>query len=102
MLVWNYDCESYDATYNENLVNKMFIGHMKIGGAEALAGLGVTTPVILFLSAFFLTIWRKIVLLIPLIFLLPQIVPNPTIGVFLAEPIADFVAVCTTGMLFYR
>ncbi len=41
MLVWNYDRESYDATYNENLVNKMFIGHMKIGGAEALAGLGV-------------------------------------------------------------
>lgn len=52
MLVWNYDRESYDATYNENLVNKMFIGHMKIGVAEALAGLGVTTPVILFLSAF--------------------------------------------------
>lgn len=31
-----------------NLVDKMFIGHMRIGGAEALAGLGVTTPVILF------------------------------------------------------
>lgn len=30
----------------------MFIGHMKIGGAEVLAGLGVTTLVILFLSAF--------------------------------------------------
>lgn len=35
-----------------NLVDKMFIRHMKIGGAEALAGLGVTTPVILFLSSF--------------------------------------------------
>lgn len=35
-----------------NLVDKMFIGHMKTGGAESLAGLGVTTPVILFLSAF--------------------------------------------------
>lgn len=35
-----------------NLMDKMFIGHMKNGGAEALAGLGVTTPVILFLSAF--------------------------------------------------
>ena len=52
-------------------------------------------------TAIFLTIWRKIILLIPLIFLLPHIVPNPTIGVFLAEPIADFVAVCTTGSLFY-
>lgn len=53
-------------------------------------------------TAIFLTIWRKIILLIPLIFLLPHIVPDPTIGVFLAEPIADFVAVCTTGTLFYR
>lgn len=35
-----------------NLVDKMFIGHMPSGGAESLAGLGVTTPVILFLSAF--------------------------------------------------
>lgn len=52
-------------------------------------------------TAIFLTIWRKIILLIPLIFLLPHLVPNPTIGVFLAEPIADFVAVCTTGTLFY-
>ncbi len=53
-------------------------------------------------TAIFLTIWRKIILLIPLIFLLPHIVPDPTIGVFLAEPIADFVAVCTTGTLFCR
>ena len=35
-----------------NLVDKMFIGHMKYGGANAIAGLGITTPVILFLSAF--------------------------------------------------
>ena len=53
-------------------------------------------------TAIFLTIWRKIILLIPLIFLLPHIVPVPTIGAFLAEPIADFAAVCTTGTLFYR
>lgn len=31
-----------------NLVDKMFIGHMENVGAEALAGLGVTTPVIFF------------------------------------------------------
>lgn len=52
--------------------------------------------------AIFLTIWRKIILLIPLIFILPHFVMNPTIGVFFAEPIADFIAVCTTGTLFYR
>ena len=31
-----------------NLVDKMFIGYMKVGGAESLAGLGVTTPVFCF------------------------------------------------------
>ena len=53
-------------------------------------------------TAVFLTIWRKIILLIPFIFLLPHIVSDPTTGVFLAKPIADFIAVCTTETLFYR
>ena len=53
-------------------------------------------------TAIFLTIWRKIIILIPLIFLLPHVVKNPTLGVFLAEPAADLIAVCTTGTLFYR
>ncbi len=52
--------------------------------------------------AIFLTVLRKIILLIPLIFILPHIVSQPTLGVFMAEPIADFIAVCTTGTLFYR
>lgn len=34
-----------------NLVDKMFIGHMPEGGTASLAGLGVTTPVILFLCS---------------------------------------------------
>lgn len=53
-------------------------------------------------TAIFLTIWRKIILLIPLIFLLPYVVPEPAMGVFMAEPIADTVAVCTTAPMFYR
>ena len=52
-------------------------------------------------KAIFLTIWRKIILLIPLIFLLPYAVPDPAMGVFLAEPIADTIAVCTTAPMFY-
>lgn len=52
--------------------------------------------------AIFLTIWRKIILLIPLIFLLPLVWPDPVIGVYLAEPIADTIAVCTTAPMFYR
>ncbi len=52
--------------------------------------------------AIFLTIWRKIILLIPLIFILPCVVSQPDLGVFMAEPIADTIAVCTTALLFYR
>ena len=35
-----------------NLVDKMFIGHIPVDGKQALAGVGVTTPVILAISAF--------------------------------------------------
>ena len=52
-------------------------------------------------KAIFLTIWRKIILLIPLIFILPQIMPDAVMGVYLAEPIADTIAVCTTAPMFY-
>ena len=53
-------------------------------------------------KAIFLTIWRKIVLLIPLIFLLPHLWPDAVTGVYLAEPIADTIAVCTTAPMFYH
>ena len=53
-------------------------------------------------KAIFLTIWRKIILLIPLIFFLPVFIQTPVIGVFMAEPIADTIAVCTTAIMFYR
>ncbi len=52
-------------------------------------------------KAIFLTIWRKVILLIPLIFLLPHIWPDAATGVYLAEPIADTIAVCTTAPMFY-
>ena len=49
----------------------------------------------------FLTIWRKIIILIPLIFILPHFMPDAVMGVYLAEPIADTIAVCTTAPMFY-
>lgn len=52
-------------------------------------------------KAIFLTVWRKLVLLIPLIFLLPHILPDPVVGVYLAEPVADTIAVCTTAPMFF-
>lgn len=52
-------------------------------------------------KAIFLTVWRKIILLIPLIFFLPHIWLDAVTGVYLAEPIADTIAICTTAPMFY-
>ena len=43
---------------------------------------------------------RKFVLLIPLIYIMPHMVSNPTSGVYMAEPIADIIAVLFTSVLF--
>ena len=43
---------------------------------------------------------RKFVLLLPLIYIVPLLVENKTMGVYLAEPIADFIAVSFTAILF--
>lgn len=49
----------------------------------------------------FLAILRKIILLIPLIYIVPLFTPNnKCLGVFLAEPIADTLAVLTTAICF--
>lgn len=50
----------------------------------------------------FLALLRKILLLMPLIFILPMFIENKVFAVFLAEPIADFVSVTTTVILFIR
>ena len=43
---------------------------------------------------------RKFVLLLPLIYIVPHLVSDPTTGVYLAEPIADVIAVTFTAILF--
>lgn len=53
-------------------------------------------------TSIFLALLRKVILLIPMIFILPQFMEDQVLAVFLAEPIADFCAVCATGSLFYR
>ena len=45
-------------------------------------------------------ILRKFVLLIPLIFILPHILPDPTMAVYTAEPVADTLAVLFTMVMF--
>lgn len=51
-------------------------------------------------TSLFLAIYRKIILLIPLIYILPRFFEKKDMAVFLAEPVADFVAVTTTAILF--
>ena len=43
---------------------------------------------------------RKLILLIPLIFLLPHILPEPVFAVFVAEPVSDILAASTTVITF--
>jgi len=48
----------------------------------------------------FLAVLRKVILLLPLIFILPNFIANKVLAVFLAEPIADVLAASTTGCMF--
>ncbi len=48
----------------------------------------------------FLAIYRKIIVLIPLIYILPHFFEDEVFAIFLAEPIADTIAVATTVTLF--
>lgn len=53
-------------------------------------------------SSIIVAVTRKFVLLLPLIFIMPQIfTKDKTRSVYLAEPIADFIAVSFTAVLFY-
>ena len=52
-------------------------------------------------TSLFLAILRKIILLIPLIYILPNFFADKAFAVFLAEPIADFLAVLSTAALFF-
>lgn len=44
---------------------------------------------------------RKLILLIPLIFILPHILPDPVFGVFVAEPVSDVLAAVITAVTFF-
>ena len=52
-------------------------------------------------ASILVAVTRKFFLLLPLIFLLPRIfTANQTMAVYLAEPVADFLAVTFTAILF--
>ena len=51
-------------------------------------------------SSIVVAVVRKFVLLLPLIYLLPAVGSDPTMSIFMAEPIADAIAVTFTMILF--
>ena len=53
-------------------------------------------------SSVFLALLRKVILLIPLIYILPHFLENKAFAVYLAEPVADIIAVSTTLVMFYK
>lgn len=51
-------------------------------------------------ASIIVAVMRKFILLLPLIYLLPHVVENQAMGVYLAEPVADVIAVIFTVVLF--
>ena len=51
-------------------------------------------------NSIIVAVFRKFVLLLPLIYIMPQLVADKTLGVYMAEPIADIIAVTFTAILF--
>ena len=80
-----------------SLVDRISIGHIPGEGAVALTGVGVTFPALMLIAAFsfliamgaamatvaFLAIFRKILVLIPLIFILPRVLKNKVFAVLI-------------------
>lgn len=51
-------------------------------------------------SSIIVAVVRKFVLLLPLIYLMPRLIEDKTVGVYMAEPVADVIAVTFTTVLF--
>lgn len=73
----------------------MFLFGIQISCQMAFNSLGKA------LSSIVVAVVRKFVLLIPLIYILPAILQEKTMSVYLAEPVADTIAVTFTAILFF-
>ncbi len=100
-----YAAASSSAPRMGNELQRYFETYLALGtrssfGAETLLGTIVCyfrAPFFAFLSGFA----SVGVLLIPLIYLMPTLVSDKTMGVYLAEPVADALAVTFTAILFF-
>lgn len=51
-------------------------------------------------SSILVAVMRKFILLLPMIYIMPRLISNQVIGVYMAEPAADLLAVVFTALLF--
>lgn len=51
-------------------------------------------------ASLFIACLRKVILLIPLIYILPNFFENKVFAVFLAEPVSDFISIVTSAIVF--
>ena len=73
----------------------MFIFGIQISCQMAFNSLGKA------LSSIVVAVVRKFVLLIPLIYIMPAVLQDKTSAVYMAEPVADTIAVTFTAILFF-
>jgi len=52
-------------------------------------------------ASIIVAIVRKFVLILPLIYIMPMLIADKAVGVFMAEPVSDFTAVTFTAILFF-
>ncbi len=99
--------EAFAAIFTPNVELKAFTAHalriycafmclfgIQIACQMTFVSIGST------LCSIIVAVVRKFVLLLPLIYIVPTFVENKTNGVYLAEPIADVIAVSFTAILF--
>ena len=73
----------------------MFLFGIQISCQMAFNSLGKA------LSSIVVAVVRKFVLLIPLIYIMPAVSQDKTSAVYMAEPVADTIAVTFTAILFF-
>ena len=78
---------------------RIYCGAMGIFGAQIACQLTFTS-IGKAKESIVVAVMRKFILLIPLIYIIPHLTENKVMGVYLAEPIADFISVIFTIILF--
>ena len=52
-------------------------------------------------ASLFIACLRKVILLVPLIYILPNFFENKVFAVFLAEPVSDAISIITASIVFF-